>query len=153
MDIGYLPKSVLSSLTPTLETTDLKYASTFLDGRDLLGEIPNFDSRDISPYEFARLICNRTAGLLSARLPRHTDSVQYRTNQYVKACIAVGDVAVYLGRGYNPSYRKRMDTFKSIAQEGQINSHCQSMRWTASSEGTRENLETIPALFSTSMRH
>jgi hypothetical protein len=121
VDIGYLPKSVLSSLTPTLENYDLKYASTFLGGRDLLGEIPNFDSQDISPYEFARLICNRTAGLLSARLPRRMDSVQYRTNQYVKACIAIGDVAVYLGRGYNPSYRKRMDTFKSIAQERQIN--------------------------------
>ena len=120
VDIGYLPKSALSSLPPTLENYDLKYASTLLDGRDLLGDIPNFDSRDISPYEFARLICNRTAGLLSARLPSRTDSVQYRTNQYVKACIAVGDVAVYLGRGYNPSYRKRKDTFESMAHERQI---------------------------------
>lgn len=121
VDIGYLPKSVLSSLPPTLENYDLKYASTFLEGRDLLRDIPNFDLRDIPPYEFARLLCNRTAGLLSVRLPERVNSLQYRTNQYSKACIAVGDVAVYLARGYDPSYRKRMDTFKSIAKERQIN--------------------------------
>ncbi len=119
VDIGYLPKSILSSLPPTLENYDLKYASTLLEGRDLLRDIPNFDSRDISPYEFARLICNRTAGLLSVRLPERMNSVQYRTNQYLKACIAVGDVAVYLVRGYDPSYRNRMDTFRSMAKDRQ----------------------------------
>ena len=120
VDIGYLPATTLSSLTPTLENYDLKYASTCLEGRELLRDIPNFDSRDISPYEFARLICNRTAGLLSVRLPERVNSFQYRTNQYLKACIAVGDVAVYLARGYDPSYRNRMDSFRSIAKERQI---------------------------------
>ena len=118
VDIGYLPTTLLPRLPLTLENYDLKYASTLLEGRDLLMTVPSFDSQTIPPYEFARLLCNRTAGLLSVGLPRHLNSAQYRTNQFLKACMAVGDVAVYLSRGYEPSYRKRMHLFEAI--KGQI---------------------------------
>lgn len=117
VDIGYLPRAALKTLPLTIEAYDLKYASRRLVGHDVLGEIPEFDSREIPAYEFARLICNRTAGLLTATLPDRIGSPSYRLNQHVKACIAVGDVAVYLRCGYHPSYRKRMELFQSLAEQ------------------------------------
>jgi hypothetical protein len=120
VDIGCLPRATLPALPPTLENYDLKYASTLLVGPDLLEEIPDFDSRDIPAYEFARLLCNRTAGLLSTRLPGRLESMQYRINQFAKACIAVGDIAVYLGHFYNPSYRERLRRFESLSRDERV---------------------------------
>ena len=110
----------LRQLSPTIENYDLKNASLRLAGRDVLEEIPKFDVKDIPPFEFARLICNRTAGVLSTWLPVHSRSPQYCANQYVKACIAVGDVAVYIGKHYHPSYRERQKLFVSLAKKHEI---------------------------------
>ncbi len=120
IDIGWLPRSALWQLSPTIENYDLKNASLRLAGRDVLEEIPRFDVRDIQPFEFARLICNRTAGVLSTRIPVRAKSPRYCANQYVKACIAVGDVAVYLGKHYHPSYRERQQLFESLAKNDEI---------------------------------
>jgi len=120
VDIGWLPKSALRQLSPTIENYDLKNASLRLAGYDVLEEIPKFDVKEIPPFEFARLICNRTAGVLSTRLPLRALSPQYCANQYVKACVAVGDVAVYLGENYHPSYRERQKLFVSLAKRQQI---------------------------------
>ena len=120
VDIGWLPRSALRQLSPTIENYDLKNASLRLAGRNVLEEVPKFDVKDIPPFEFARLICNRTAGVLSTRLPVHSRSPQYCANQYVKACIAVGDVAVYLGKHYHPSYRERQKLFVSLAKKHEI---------------------------------
>jgi predicted nucleotidyltransferase len=120
VDIGWLPRSALPQLSPTIENYDLKYASLRLAGRDVLEEIPKFEVKDIPPFEFARLICNRTAGVLSTRLPQRARSPQYCANQYVKACIGVGDVAVYLGKHYHPSYRERQKLFESLVKKHEI---------------------------------
>jgi predicted nucleotidyltransferase len=120
IDIGWLPRSALRQLSPTIENYDLKNASLRLAGRDVLEEIPTFDVKEIPPFEFARLICNRTAGVLSSRLPLRARSPQYCANQYVKACVAVGDVAVYLGENYHPSYQERQKLFLSLAKKDQI---------------------------------
>ncbi|SRR5581483_11129249 len=120
VDVGWLPRSVLPQLPLTIENYDLRHASLLLKGRDLIGEMPNFDAQQIPPYEFVRLLCNRTAGVLSTQLPAHLGSPQYRTNQYVKACIAIGDSAVYLKEGYHPSYRKRAEIFLSMLSRGEM---------------------------------
>jgi hypothetical protein len=117
VDIGYLPRAALKNLPLTIEVYDLKYASRLVVGEDVLGELPEFDSHEIPAYEFARLICNRTAGLLTALLPYRIESLAYHRNQHVKACIAVGDVAVYLRSGYYPSYLKRMELFRSLVEQ------------------------------------
>jgi predicted nucleotidyltransferase len=120
VDIGWLPRSALRQLSPTIENYDLKNASLRLAGRDVLEEIPTFDVKDIPPFDFARLICNRTAGVLSTHLPPCARSAQYCANQYVKACVAVGDVAVYLEKNYHPSYRERQKLFLSLAKKHEI---------------------------------
>jgi predicted nucleotidyltransferase len=120
VDIGWLPRSALRQLSPTIENYDLKNASLRLAGHDVLEEIPKFDVKEIPPFEFARLICNRTAGILSTRLPLRARSPQYCANQYVKACVAVGDVAVYVGENYHPSYQERQSMFVSLAKKRQI---------------------------------
>lgn len=118
VDIGCLRRSSLSKLAPTLEQFALKHSSLLVAGQDLSAEMPDFKPEDIPPYEFARLLCNRTAGLLTARVPEHSASSHYRDNQYIKACVAIGDVAVYLGHGYHALYRERLHFFQSLAECG-----------------------------------
>lgn len=118
VDIGCLRRSSLSKLAPTLEQFALKHSSLLVAGQDLSAEIPDFKPGDIPPYEFARLLCNRTAGLLTARVPEHSASSHYRDNQYIKACVAIGDVAVYLSHGYHALYRERLHFFQSLAECG-----------------------------------
>ena len=91
-----------------------------LAGHDVLQDIPEFDVKEIPAVEFAQLICNRIAGILSTKLPLSTRSPQYCANQYLKACIAVGDVVVYLGKNYHPSYEERKKMFVSLAKERQM---------------------------------
>jgi hypothetical protein len=78
--------------------------------------MPDFKPEDIPPNEFASLLCNRAAGLLTAKLPEHSASLRYCSNQYGKACIAIGDIAAYLGHGYHASYRERLHFFQSLAE-------------------------------------
>jgi predicted nucleotidyltransferase len=120
VDIGWLPRSALRHLSPSIANYDLKNASLCLAGLDVLNDIPHFDVKEIPAFEFAQLICNRTAGLLSTKLPLGSCSPHYSTNQYVKACVAVGDVAVYLGTTYHPSYEERQKMFVSLAKKQQI---------------------------------
>ena len=120
VDIGWLSRPALRHLSPSIANYDLKNASFHLAGRDVLEDIPKFDVREIPAFEFAQLICNRIAGILSTKLPLCTRSPQYCTNQYVKACVAVGDVAVYLGKLYHPSYKERQKMFVSLAKKRQI---------------------------------
>jgi hypothetical protein len=120
VDIGCLPRSTLRHLSPSIANYDLKNASLRLAGHDVLEDIPEFDVKDIPAFEFAQLICNRIAGILSTKLPLSTRSPQYCANQYVKACIAVGDVVVYLGKHYHPSYEDRKKMFMSLAKERQM---------------------------------
>jgi predicted nucleotidyltransferase len=120
VDIGWLSRSALRKLSPSIANYDLKNASLCLAGHDVLEDIPKFDVREIPAFEFVQLICNRIAGILSTKLPLSTRSPQYRTNQYVKACAAVGDVAIYLGKQYHPSYSERQKMFVSLAKTRQI---------------------------------
>ena len=120
VDIGWLPRSTLRHLSPSIANYDLKNASLRLAGHDVLEDIPKFDVKEIPAFEFAQLICNRIAGILSTKLPLSTRSPQYCANQYVKACVAVGDVAVYLGKHYHPSYEERQKMFVSLAKKRQV---------------------------------
>jgi hypothetical protein len=120
VDIGWLSRAALRDLSPSIANYDLKNASLCLAGPDVLEDIPKFDVREIPAFEFAQLICNRVAGILATKLPLCTRSPQYRANQYVKACVAVGDVAIYLGKQYHPSYRERQKMFVSLAKTHQI---------------------------------
>lgn len=120
VDIGCLRRASLRALPATIENYDLKYASLLLAGEDVRREIPDFQPEDISPYDFVRLLCNRAAGLLTTWLPEHSRSSGYCANQYVKACIAVGDIAVYLDRGYHHSYQERLKAFRSLIESKRI---------------------------------
>jgi hypothetical protein len=120
IDIMCVKRGSLRSLVPTIENYDLKYASLLLAGTDVRGEIPNFDPKDIGPYEFVRLLCNRAAGLLTTVLPERVDAPDYCANQYIKACIAVGDIAVYLTQGYHYSYQKRLIAFRSLIERERL---------------------------------
>jgi hypothetical protein len=119
VDIRCLSRSSLPTLIPTIEHYDLKYASLLLAGEDVRGEIPPFESEDVSCYEFVRLLCNRAAGLLTTWLPERLGSSVYCTNQYVKACIAAGDIAVYLNQGYHYSYQARFEAFRRLIENQQ----------------------------------
>ena len=120
VDVGWMRRSSLHTLLPTIENYDLKYASLLLAGVDRREEIPRFRAEDISAYEFVRLLCNRVAGLLTMRLPERTQSAAYCRNQYVKASIAVGDISVYLDQGYHPSYAARFQAFKALVQDRRL---------------------------------
>ena len=96
VDIGCISTNSLSTLQPTMQNYDLKFGSILLAGKELLNEIPDFEPGYLPPYELIRLLCNRSAGLLTAMLPENTKSQYYCTNQFLKACIAVGDVAVHI---------------------------------------------------------
>lgn len=120
VDIGWLRRSSLRHLSPSIANYDLKNASLLLAGHDVLQDIPKFDVEEIPAFEFAQLICNRIAGVLSTKLPLSTRSPQYGANQYVKACVAVGDVVVYLGKYYHPSYEERRKMFVSLAKKRQM---------------------------------
>lgn len=116
VDIGCLRRASLSKLSPTLKHYELKHASLLLAGQDLRPEIPDFKAEDIPPYEFARLLCKRAAGLLAAGLPEHSASSRYRNSRYARACVSVGDIAVYLGNGYHPLCRERLHFFQWLAE-------------------------------------
>jgi len=115
VDLGCVQRESLPYLECTIQNYDFKYGSKLLAGEDVLSEIPQFRPEAIAPYEIVRLICNRAAGLLSAYLPDNTGSPHYYANQCMKACIAVGDAAVYLGRGYHHLYETRLEMFCSLA--------------------------------------
>jgi predicted nucleotidyltransferase len=120
VDLGCLSRVSLRSLPPTIQNYDLKYASLLIAGRDIREEIPNFNRADIPAFEFARLLCNRTAGLLTAGLPARRRSSDYCTNQFLKACVAVGDAAVYLNRGYHPLCSQRLNWFRALVKDRNI---------------------------------
>ena len=120
VDLGCIQRDALPKLLPTMQNYDFKYGSMLLAGQDLLHEIPNFQCGYLPPYEMVRLLCNRSAGLLTAILPEHAGSLSYLTNQLVKACIAIGDLTVYLLKGYHHSYQVRSETFDSIISENNL---------------------------------
>jgi hypothetical protein len=115
VDLGCMQRSIMPSLTPTMQNYDFKYGSLLIAGQDVLQEIPEFKPSDLPPYEFIRYLCNRSAGLLTAKLPEHAESPSYFANQLIKACIAVGDIAVYLSQEYHHSYRVRWKAFASLS--------------------------------------
>jgi hypothetical protein len=115
VDLGCVQRSSLPYLECTIQNYDFKYASKLIAGEDVLNEVPQFRPEAIAPYEIVRLICNRAAGLLSAYLPENAGSPHYYANQCMKACIAVGDAAVYLDRGYHHLYETRLEMFCSLA--------------------------------------
>ncbi len=120
VDLGCISRASLGSLCVTIQNYDLKYASLLIAGRDVRAEMPDFKQSDIPAFEFARLLCNRTAGLLTANLPERRLSTDYRTNQFLKACLAVGDVAVYVRRGYHPLCGERLKWFRALVQGGNM---------------------------------
>lgn len=116
VDVGCVRRSSLNTLPPTIQNYDLKYASFLLAGEELREAMPQFHPGQIPPYEFVRLLCNRAAGLLTTRLPERAQFPRYCRNQYVKACIAAGDTAVYLAQGYESSYAARWQAFHGLAE-------------------------------------
>lgn len=116
VDIGIIKYNSLRNLRPTLQNYDLIYGSTCISGKNLKHDMPEFKAESIPPFEFLRLLCNRTAGLLSTKLPERCNSQTYCYNQYIKACIAVGDIVVYLNGGYQCSYHERQKTFIKLAR-------------------------------------
>jgi hypothetical protein len=107
-------------MRPTIENYDLKYASLLVAGRDVRGDIPSFQRDEIDAYEFVRLLSNRAAGLLTTGLPERARNSMYGTNQCIKACIAAGDIAVYLDHGYEPSYAARLKSFSDLVKTSRI---------------------------------
>jgi hypothetical protein len=120
VDIGCIQRDALPRLLPTMQNYDFKYGSMLLGGHDILHEIPNFKFGYLPPYEMVRLLCNRSAGLLTSILPEHAGSPGYLTNQLVKASIAIGDLTVYLLKGYHHSYQVRYETFDSIISKNNL---------------------------------
>lgn len=120
VDLSCIQRESLPYLECTIQNYDFKYGSTLLAGDDVLSEIPQFGREAIAPYEIVRLICNRAAGLLSAHLPEHAGSPHYYANQCMKACIAVGDAAVYLVRGYHHLYETRFEMFRTLAADDNL---------------------------------
>ena len=120
VDLMCLRRASLPELAPTMQNYDFKYGSLLVAGQDVLPEAPNFQPGYLPPYEFVRLLCNRSAGLLTARLPEHSGCPSYCANQFLKACIAVGDIAVYLVQGYHHSYCARSEAFHSLASEERL---------------------------------
>jgi hypothetical protein len=111
------------NLPLTIENYDLKYGSRVVSGDpSILDRIPPYASADLPAYEFTRLLLNRTAGLLAStegfarrKPPPSAERRRFRTNQIVKALIAIGDWHLFLWRGYDSSYERRRQRFASLA--------------------------------------
>jgi hypothetical protein len=89
--------------------------------------LPSYASANLPVYEFVRLLLNRTAGLLTgmrgdwlAQGQPTADEQRYLTNQVIKALLALGDWHLWRWQGYDSSYAKRRERFKTLARGAEI---------------------------------
>lgn len=114
VDIGWWTTETLRTAWPTLENYDFRQVARLLHGVELRAEMPAFVATQIPRFEYARLICNRAAGLNTTRLPVHAGNADYAFSQGLKAWQAVGDVMVSMIEGYSPRMTERMAAFRRI---------------------------------------
>ncbi len=105
-DIGIKRQRQITQSKPSIELYDLVHGSKLLYGSDITKQL-NVTIADLSSFEFTRLLCNRTAGLLTADFI--DNRVSYKIIQQYKALIAVGDAILFRTFGYyESSYQKRL---------------------------------------------
>ncbi len=122
VDLAY-SNGCWENLPPTIFNYDLKYGSRVMAGNpSVLDPIPVYAASEFTADDTVRLLLNRTAGLLSGINgkflgddPGSADEQRYRTNQMVKAWIAVGDAYLIQWNGYDSSYMRRKERFVSLA--------------------------------------
>lgn len=121
VDIGCMQRKILADLPPTIQNYEFKYGARLLFGVEIRNELPDYRPDMVPTYEFVRLICNRAAGIIGAEHGGQVDmGERYCRYQFQKACIAIGDTVVYLGRRYHYLYRERANAFSQlrlVAQE------------------------------------
>lgn len=107
----------------TVANYDLKYGSQVIAGDvAILNRLPAYASAELPIYEAAKLLLNRTAGLLTGlrgdMLGAGTlsaDQRRYLSNQIAKAQMALGDSYLIRWGGYDASYRLRRERFAALA--------------------------------------
>jgi hypothetical protein len=107
----------------TVANYDLKYGSRVIAGDlTILNRLPAFASADLPMYEAAKLLLNRTAGLLTGLRGEmlgggglNADQRRYLSNQIAKAQMALGDSYLIRWGGYDASYRLRCERFAALA--------------------------------------
>jgi hypothetical protein len=118
VDIGWTPEDALPSLATTMENYDFRHGSQLIFGPDLRDRMPAFADGRLPWFEFARLLSNRAAGLLTAEQPSRKNDSDYGDTQMIKALIAVGDAVVALQGEYHHSYAERLSRFEGLASAG-----------------------------------
>jgi predicted nucleotidyltransferase len=107
----------------TVANYDLKFGSQVIAGdAAILNRLPAYASAELPIYEAAKLLLNRTAGLLTGlrgdMLGAGTlsaDQRRYLSNQIAKAQMALGDSYLIRWGGYDASYRLRRERFAALA--------------------------------------
>ncbi|MBD3333275.1 hypothetical protein GF356_10535 [candidate division GN15 bacterium] len=118
VDIACYSTSTAQALPLTMLNYDLVHGNQLVSGEHLIRG--RFTEGLLPPFEVVRLLCNRCAGLLSIQVKNSHDNSRYRRYQRVKACIAVGDAAVWLRSGYHHSYSHRRMLFRQISDSGNL---------------------------------
>lgn len=120
IDIGWIDRKILPKLSLTMQNYDFRYGSICLDGWDVRTEMPVYPKGILPPYEMLRLLCNRSAGLLTALFQQIEVKRNYAITQEMKAWIAIGDIAVYLAEGYDTSYSTRAKIFRALVDQDEL---------------------------------
>jgi len=122
LDLGWTDGK-WSNCPLTVANYDLKYGSQVIAGdATILNRLQAYASADLPMYEAAKLLLNRTAGLLTGLRgdmfgggTLDADQRRYLSNQIAKAQMALGDSYLIRWGGYDASYRKRCERFAALA--------------------------------------
>lgn len=129
IDIHVKTTGQLKPIAPTMFAYDVRYGSQIIYGdQEFIKAMGELNSSDIPVWEGARLLLNRSGGLIMhftwprylARLQLPDEIQQYMKNQLVKTGLALGDALIVCHQIYHTSYKKRWSIFQSLIAEGQI---------------------------------
>jgi hypothetical protein len=102
----------------TIDQFDLLYGSKFIYGKDYGGSIVYPEANEIFPWEYVRLIFNRTAELIESLLfYDHNSASRKMCKSLNKLLIAFGDYYLMKDNQYHYSYAERMHRFVVLSTQ------------------------------------
>jgi hypothetical protein len=120
IDLGIITISQMKVLKPSIYNYDLKNASSIIYGNlEVLENIPSMDRCTLPMKEVETLYFTRLWTLLGSleerglSVPLEGEDARFFRNQMAKSILAVVDIKLLLVGDYHPSYKKRVEVFKT----------------------------------------